>query len=309
MAVPFFAAPFFAALFLLLFGPNRFEPRHGLDATMLIWLLVVGATWLGASNAIREIVKEFAIYRRERSVGLSVSAYIASKVAVLGLVTVVQCALLVGMVLTRQKLPPVDPTRTFAFASRGAVIASPRLELIVDIALAGLAAMALGLLISALVKTSDQALVVLPLLLVAQVVLSIPFLPNPSRVLEGLGYASSAQWGTAAAGSTVSLDKLLAPSTGVVRLVPRILGPVSPSRAEFGRTFEQERSNRPEWRNGAGTWLGNAGALVGLTFAFILGASWVLRRKDPDLLLARRLHRKPATEAQPQELKTAAHQR
>ena len=45
-------------------------------------LLALGATWLGTSNAIREIVKELPVYERERAIGLSASAYVASKALV-----------------------------------------------------------------------------------------------------------------------------------------------------------------------------------------------------------------------------------
>ena len=65
-------APVFGLLFALRIGPGRMSTSHGAEATMLLWLLVIGATWLGTANAIREIVKEQAVFRRERAMGLSV---------------------------------------------------------------------------------------------------------------------------------------------------------------------------------------------------------------------------------------------
>ncbi len=44
------------------------------------------------SNAIREIAKELPIYRRERAAGLSIPAYLGSKMAVLGVIVAVQAA-------------------------------------------------------------------------------------------------------------------------------------------------------------------------------------------------------------------------
>ena len=77
-------APVFGLLFALRIGPGRISTSHGAEATMLLWLLVIGATWLGTANAIREIVKEQAVFRRERAMGLSVLAYVGSKVLLLG---------------------------------------------------------------------------------------------------------------------------------------------------------------------------------------------------------------------------------
>jgi deoxyxylulose-5-phosphate synthase len=58
----------------------------------VLLVIVLGITWLGVSNAIREIPKELPIYRRERAAGLSISAYLASKVTVLGVVSAAQAA-------------------------------------------------------------------------------------------------------------------------------------------------------------------------------------------------------------------------
>ena len=55
-------APVFGLLFALRIGPGRMSTSHGAEATMLLWLLIIGATWLGTANAIREIVKEQAVF-------------------------------------------------------------------------------------------------------------------------------------------------------------------------------------------------------------------------------------------------------
>ena len=88
-------APIFGILFALMFFFNTMITSEALNASLLIWLIVIGATWLGTSNAIREIVKELPIYRRERTIGLSAGAYVLSKVVVLGLITAVQAVILV----------------------------------------------------------------------------------------------------------------------------------------------------------------------------------------------------------------------
>ncbi|CAM5743081.1 ABC transporter ATP-binding protein/permease [Streptomyces hirsutus] len=57
-------------------------------------ILAAGAVLTGAANAVRELVKERPIHRRERAVGLSRSAYLMSKIIVLGTVTVLQAVVL-----------------------------------------------------------------------------------------------------------------------------------------------------------------------------------------------------------------------
>jgi len=83
-------APIFGLLISLMYQMDVLQPSEALNGSVLIWLVVLGATWLGTSNAIREIVKELPIYRRERAIGLSAGAYVTSKVVVLGAITALQ---------------------------------------------------------------------------------------------------------------------------------------------------------------------------------------------------------------------------
>ena len=69
--------------------------------------VALSATWLGASNAVREIVKERHIVRREVDAGLAPSAYVAAKVLVLGVITMVQSAVLAIVACIGQR-PPAE---------------------------------------------------------------------------------------------------------------------------------------------------------------------------------------------------------
>ncbi len=75
---------------------SRRTPQHGRRHRLLI--LAVGACFTGAANSVRELIKERVIYERERAVGLSRSAYLMSKVIVLGLITALQrsCSRCIG---------------------------------------------------------------------------------------------------------------------------------------------------------------------------------------------------------------------
>jgi hypothetical protein len=241
---------------------------------------VVGATWLGTSNAVREIVKEYPVFRRERSVGLSPSAYVASKVLVLGPLTVLQTVVMVLIAMSQQQLPAVDPTGTLAIPPGGSYFANPMVELCVDVALAGLAAMALGLAVSALVKSSDRALVLLPLLLITQVIASVPFF-EPGSFVNTLGDISSAQWGTSAAASTTSLNDVRAVDLAGAQAGREALFSEAPDRSQTARSVTQAAADgRSRWRHRRNAWLTSIGFEVALSLISIAAAIVALRRRD-----------------------------
>jgi ABC-type multidrug transport system ATPase subunit/pSer/pThr/pTyr-binding forkhead associated (FHA) protein len=264
-------APFFAVLFALLYPYNVLSTANASEATILMWLLVVGAAWIGTSNSVREVVKERPILLREHGLGLSLGAYVSSKLAVLTVITAVQCAILAVATLIPQRLPPVDPIGGVVFAQAGVLFGSRLPELTLDIVVAGVASMALGLLLSALVRNADQANFVLPLVLVAQVVLSAPVLGSPGPVFAALGTVSTAQWGTAAAGATISLNDVRRPYLEVVEN--------QRAAAERRAPDPSVAQGRSTWDHTLGAWLLDMGALVVLGVASILGLYAVLSRQ------------------------------
>lgn len=296
-------APAFGLIDVLLFPKGSMSTGRGPFAALLVWLIVMGVTWLGTSNTVREIVKEQAIYRRERSVGLSIGAYVTSKAVVFGCVALAQTVLLFFVAMSRQQLPPADPDHIVANLQqtvpkvfgglsafgRGAVMTSPMLELLVDVALASLAATTLGLLVSAMVRRSDQALVVLPIILVVQIALSMPLLAmqNPSPLLKILGFFSSAQWGTAAGAATVSLNQLLTSYQLSLTLggasLSFLLGHPLPQSFLMLQVTHAVNGDG-QWGHAPGPWSTAAAMLVLLTAAGVAGTWIVLRRRDAGLL-------------------------
>ena len=273
-------APVFGLLFALRIGPGRMSTSHGAEATMLLWLLVIGATWLGTANAIREIVKEQAVFRRERAMGLSVLAYVGSKVLLLAPLTLVQTTVMTLIATSGQDLPAVDPSGLARIEQSGAVLSGQRLELVLVIGIAGLAAMAVGLLISAIVRSSDRAMALLPVVLIAQVVVSVPFFATRSAVLDPVGVVSSAQWTMAAAASTTDLNDvrsvdLAVTGAGRSALVDREL-PANSKRAVAAAATGRER-----WDHTGSTWLRDMGAALLLTGGALGLAVIVLQRRDP----------------------------
>jgi hypothetical protein len=124
--------------------------RHQLypgNVASSIFLLALAGLWFGCSNAVREIVGEWSIYRRERMVNLSIPAYVASKAVVLGGLGVVQCAVLLGIVHVGCKLQ------------------GPWLPTYFLLLLGAFTGTVLGLLISAVAKTSEMAIALVPVVL------------------------------------------------------------------------------------------------------------------------------------------------
>lgn len=124
------------------------------DSEALYFVLALSAFFFGAVNACREIVKERALFLREKMFNLSVGAYLVSKYRVQAMLILLQCAVLV--VIVRRFVPmSVDPV-------------SVGLALFM-VALTGTA---VGLLVSAWVSTPDRAVTVVPLLVIPQILFS-----------------------------------------------------------------------------------------------------------------------------------------
>jgi ABC transport system ATP-binding/permease protein len=198
----FAQAPVLGLLMLAAFGKdNLVAGTAGAagNSTTVLLALTLAASYLGAANSIREIVKERPILTRERSVGQSTAAYILSKALILGLITIVESFVLTYLALARQGGP-----------KHGVVFVDYRLETAVAVSLAGLSAMALGLLVSALSSNADKVMTILPIILFAQFVLSGSAFPvRGTAGLDQISYLSSARWGYSATAATVNLDKLL----------------------------------------------------------------------------------------------------
>ena len=175
------------------------------NAIQVLLILVMGACLIGVANGVRELVKERPIYNRERAAGLSPGAYLASKLTVLGLISAVQAVVLVLIGLAGRPLP-----------SHGAFLTdAPLVELMLGIAVLAIASMTAGLLISAVVNSSDKTMPLLVVTVLAEVVLSGGvFRLNGMAGLGQLSWLSPSRWGFAAAASTVNLNQVTPPPPG-----------------------------------------------------------------------------------------------
>jgi len=144
----------------------------------LYFVLTFATIFFGCVNACREIVKERAIFQRERLVGLQIPAYVASKVQVLALLGLAQALLF------------------FAGIRYFLVLDGSALLMVVVLYAGLLAGTALGLAISALVGSDVVALALVPVCLIPQLLFSKLIMPQ--RSLEGtvalMEQATLAKW-------------------------------------------------------------------------------------------------------------------
>jgi ABC transport system ATP-binding/permease protein len=172
-------------------------PGSGGDAQKILFIMAFAAVMFGIINGAREIVKEEAIYRRERTVNLGIAPYMFSKIGVLGLLCLLQSAILV--IVVGLKAP-----------FQQGIFLPPVVEAYITLALTSLAGLMLGLTISALSPNNDRATSFIPIVLIPQVIFSgiIFALNNPG--LQVLGSFFAIRWSMAALGSSIGLqgDKL-----------------------------------------------------------------------------------------------------
>jgi ABC transport system ATP-binding/permease protein len=151
------------------------------DHAGAIFFLVVSAVWFGTSNAAREIVSERAIYLRERMVNLTLFNYLFSKFLLLSVFCVIQCSILLGIVF-------------FTLGFHGDLLGFG-VQLATMIVTA-MNSVALGLLISTMVTSSEAAMALTPIALIPQVVLGGLMVPMTTNwLLEYPMYGVPARWG------------------------------------------------------------------------------------------------------------------
>ncbi|WP_086827668.1 FHA domain-containing protein [Streptomyces sp. NRRL B-24572] len=176
--------------------PSRFNG----DAGTIMLILAVGMCFSGAANSVRELIKERVIYERERAVGLSRSAYLMSKVIVLGVITAFQGVIICGIGFSTRALPEEG------------LFMPPAVELCVQVIALGLTSMMVGLVISALVKTAEKTMPLLVMFAIIQVVFTgILFQVYGSPGLEQFAWLMPSRWGIAGAGTTLDLAHLMPP--------------------------------------------------------------------------------------------------
>lgn len=229
-------------------APSRFNG----DAGTIMLILAVGMCFSGAANSVRELIKERVIYERERATGLSRSAYLMSKVIVLGVITAIQGVIICGIGFFPRDLPAEG------------LIMPPAVEICLSVIALGFTSMMFGLVISSLVKTAEKTMPLLVMFAIVQVVFTgILFQLYDSPGLEQFAWLMPSRWAIAAAGSTLNLGVLMPPWDA-----------------------DNPTNTDPLWDATVGQWSLNITVLLLLGIACGFAVQRLLRRHEPEVMRA-----------------------
>ncbi|SOE14581.1 FHA modulated ABC efflux pump with fused ATPase and integral membrane subunits [Streptomyces sp. 2323.1] len=229
------------------YGPLE-RHRTNRDASTIMLILAVGMCFSGAANSVRELIKERVIYERERATGLSRSAYLMSKVIVLGVVTAFQGVIIAAIGFSTRNMP-----------AEGLVVAdAPAIEMALAIIALGFTSMMFGLIISALVKTAEKTMPLLVMFAIVQVV----FTGVLFQLFDTVGVAQFAwlmpsRWAVAAMGATADMNTLL---------------PWEPGNPD------------PLWKHQTGVYVMDMIILITLGVGLAFVVARLLRRHEPEVM-------------------------
>ncbi len=152
LLILFVQAPIIAFLTYFVIGAK--SPRD-----FPYFMLALVSIWFGTSLAAREIIRERAVYARERMVNLHLLPYVGSKLFVLSLIVSFQCVLLYG---------------SLKFLHYAGLMSLPgwAIPQLIVMIITGIVGITIGLFISAMVKTSEMATSLVPLILIPQILFS-----------------------------------------------------------------------------------------------------------------------------------------
>ncbi|WP_327322735.1 FHA domain-containing protein [Streptomyces sp. NBC_01210] len=226
--------------------PSRFNG----DAGTIMLILAVGMCFSGAANSVRELIKERVIYERERATGLARSAYLMSKVIVLGVITAIQGVIICGIGFATRDLPAEG------------LIMPPAVEICLVVIALGFTSMMFGLVISSLVKTAEKTMPLLVMFAIVQVVFTgILFQVYGSPGLEQFAWLMPSRWAIAGAGATLDLSHLMPP-----------WDPNKPTDLD------------PLWEHSAGQWGLNITILLAIGVICGVAVARLLRRHEPEVM-------------------------
>ncbi|MCX5148490.1 FHA domain-containing protein [Streptomyces sp. NPDC048550] len=231
-------------------APPKPPSRFNGDAGTIMLILCVGMCFSGAANSVRELIKERVIYERERATGLSRSAYLMSKVIVLGFITAIQGVVICAIGFTPRDLPT------------DGLLMPPAVELCLSVTALGFTSMMFGLVISALVKTAEKTMPLLVMFAIVQVVFTgILFQVYDSPGLEQFAWLMPSRWAVAAAGTTLDLGRLMPP-------------------------WDQQNPTNtdPLWEHSVAQWGVNITILLLIGVACGFAVQKLLRRHEPEVM-------------------------
>ena len=148
-----------------------------------LFLMMIATLWFGCNNAAQQLTREVPVFRRERVSGLGLHTYLLSKWQFLSAITLVQCALmLVCMTAVLGLSAAIGSSPQTEWAD---VTATGWVLHTLAFALTSGTGVGIGLAISALARSSTQAAIWVPLVLIPQILFAgfvVPLADMPASV-------------------------------------------------------------------------------------------------------------------------------
>lgn len=198
MASLILQAPFMVLVIKMVVDPDCFTSNLiNIGSRTALFIISAMAAFMGTLKSYREICKEREIILREASVGVSLLAVVLSKAFVLLLIEDVQAAILTFGFVRIVHIP------------QNHLLLDTNVEIFVSILLMLVASSAIGLLISAIFKSGESAILVVLVLMIGQVVFSgIMF--TLTGVAAQIAAVIVCRWGMGALGASTDLNSRLA---------------------------------------------------------------------------------------------------
>lgn len=230
--------------------PPESDPTLAPLALRVLFVFTCAAIWVGLASSLHEIVKESAIYLRERLVNLGLFPYLTSKVTILSALALVQTLFIAIVILIGFKSPHPD------------LIPWP-LGFGITTFLTLLTSISLGLLISSVVKNSSQANSALPLVLLPQIIFS-GVLFKMTGIAEKISWFMLSRWSIGALGTIVNVNGM----------VPEPI--YAPDGTILPLPFEKTPVYDATWQNLTLNW----GLLCLHAIIYLALTFWMQKRKD-----------------------------
>ena len=218
------------------------------DTKAILFSLGCASIWLGLLNSVQEICKEKVILQKEHMADLKLSAYILSKFIVQGILAFMQSWILVYIF---QKI---------VGASEYSILIDSFWDIQIICFLSILSSATMGLVISAVVKNSNIAMIILPLILVPHLLFS-GMLFKLEGVSDFISNFILCRWTVEGLGTSANLNDL----THLVQTI----NPMIEVEAEKYFTFTVEHMQHV------------IGVILLMTFVLLVG-SYIVLRKNVD---------------------------
>ncbi len=228
-------------------------PASALQAALALKILFIFSCvgiWVGISCSAQEIVKEAAIYARERLVNLGLLPYFGSKLLVRSSIAILQTILLVTAIL-------------ICFPSPNSPLLPWYLGLAISNFCTLFSSICLGLLLSTFVTNENAANNALPLMMIPQIIFS-GVLFDLDGLSDRISWLMLSRWSVSAYSTLIDVNRMIPPPI-LIPGQPPIPMPIQPNHT-YDSTWERLGL---DW-----------GILVFTAMIYVVIALYLQKRKD-----------------------------